>query len=190
MEAVKRKIKGRFSELCEDPCQLFSLFGFVFVGLAGTLLHFLPDVAAGNLVYLIAPTNESIWEHLKLLFYPYLIFMAAEYFAYGKETRGFFGAKLRGVLLGEAGIVGIYYIYSGILGKNLAWVDISLFFVGCAIAYIIPYLLIKRGKSKDFSARSAALIFILQILLFSIFTFMPPEIGIFIDPVSGMAGIN
>ena len=190
MESIKRNLKQRIFAIWDDPCAIFSIFGFVFTSLAGTLLHFLPDVAQNNFVYLFSPTNESIWEHLKLLFYPYLIFMVAEYFAYGKETNGFLGAKLRGVLSGEALIVGIYYIYSGILGRNIPAVDISLFFVGTAAAYLIPYLMIKRGKTKDFSARNAALVFILQILLFSIFTFMPPELGLFIDPETQRYGIS
>ncbi len=189
METVKRKLKGRLAAIWDDPCALFGVFGFIFTSLVGTLLHFLPDIAKSNFIYLTAPTNESVWEHLKLLFYPYLVFMAAEYFAYGKKAKGFLGAKLRGALLGEGAIIGIYYIYSGILGENFAWVDITLFFLGTAIAYVIPYLMIKNGKSKEFTARSAVVIFILQILLFSLFTYMPPQIGLFIDPQSGIAGI-
>ncbi len=190
MDAIKKRLKEQLSSVWDNPCALFGVFGFIFTGLAGTLLHFLPNIAENNFIYLFAPTNESIWEHLKLLFYPYLLFMIAEWFAYGRESKGFLGAKLRGVLLGEAAIVGIYYLYSGILGENLAWVDISLFFLGTAIAYILPYLMIKRGKSRDFSTRGAALLFVLQIILFSVFTFIPPEIGLFIDPESGFAGIR
>ena len=105
MENIKRSLKERIFAIWDDPVSIFSIFGFVFTSLVGTLLHFLPDVYENNFIYLIAPTNESVWEHLKLIFYPYLVFMIAEYFAYGRSAKGFFGAKLRGVLTGEAVIV-------------------------------------------------------------------------------------
>ncbi len=190
MERIKKQLKDRFSEIWADPCGVFTLFGFVFTSLCGTLLHFLPDLVQNNFIYLFAPVNESIWEHLKLLFYPALIFMPAEYFAYGKDTAGFISAKLRGILAGMAVIVGVHYLYSGIIGHNISWIDISLFFVGAATAYILPYLAIKRGKSREFSTRGGALGFVFIILLFTIFTFYTPKLGIFIDPQTGTYGIQ
>ncbi len=190
MKNIKTALQKRFSRIWDDPCKLFAIFGFVFTSIAGTLLHFLPDIAANNFVYLIAPTNESVWEHLKLLFYPALFFMIFEYFAYGKEASGFIGAKLRGILLGEAVIVAAHYIFSGIIGKDVSWIDITLFFVGAAIAYIVPYMMMKSERSKSFSARNAVAVFVLIIALFTIFTFMPPRLGIFIDPQTGSYGIT
>ena len=44
----------------------------------GTLLHFLFDWTGGNaVVALFSAVNESIWEHLKLLFYPMVLFAVA-----------------------------------------------------------------------------------------------------------------
>ena len=190
MESLKRNLKQKFSAVFEEPRALFPILGFVFTSLAGTLLHFLPDLVQNNFVYLFAPTNESVWEHLKLLFYPYLLFMILEYFAYGRDADGFLGAKTRGVFAGEAVIVAVHYIVSGIVGADVAWVDISLFFVGTAVAYILPYLMIKRGASKRYSNLSAAVLLIFHAALFSVFTFMPPEIGLFMDPESGGFGIS
>ena len=45
---------------------------FVIAVLAGTGLHFLYDVCPVPLVGLFAPVNESVWEHLKLFFWPTL----------------------------------------------------------------------------------------------------------------------
>ncbi len=190
MESIKRSLKHKIKEIWNDPCAIFSIFGFVFTSLVGTLLHFLPEIAENNFIYLIAPTNESVWEHLKLLFYPYLIFMVAEYLAWGKDTVGFLGAKIRGVLLGEGLIVGIHYVYSGILGFSLSWVDITLFFVGTMVAYLIPFLAVKRGGARKYSSGIAAVVFLLHIALFSVFTFAPPRIDLFIDPMTGTYGIS
>jgi hypothetical protein len=190
VENIKRSLKERIFAIWDDPVSIFSIFGFVFTSLVGTLLHFLPDVYENNFIYLIAPTNESVWEHLKLIFYPYLVFMIAEYFAYGRDTRGFLGAKLRGVLAGEAVIVFVHYIVSGIVGRDVMWVDIMLFFVGTLVAYLLPFILIKRDMTDKYSASVAAAAFVFHIILFSVFTFMPLEIGLFIDPQNGSYGIS
>ena len=190
MESILKPLKKRLKEIWQSPERLFPLLGFAFVSLLGTLLHFLPDLLTNNFIYLLCPTNESVWEHLKLLFYPYFIFMAVEYFAYGKYAVGFLGAKARGVLLGEALIVCVHYIVSGVVGRDVMWLDVTLFFIGAAVAYFLPYLMLKRGVARRYSNVSAAAIFILQILLFSVFTFYPPEIGLFFDIESGVYGIS
>lgn len=40
--------------------------------LAGSALHFLYDLWPNPLTAVFAPVNESVWEHLKLLYWPFL----------------------------------------------------------------------------------------------------------------------
>ena len=40
--------------------------------LAGCVLHFLYDWFPGAATALVSPVNESLWEHVKLVFWPYL----------------------------------------------------------------------------------------------------------------------
>lgn len=48
--------------------------GFLFTSVLGTLSHFFYDWSGRNpLAALISPVNESIWEHMKLLFFPSLL---------------------------------------------------------------------------------------------------------------------
>lgn len=51
------------------------IIGILFVLVTGTLSHFLYDWS-GRLpvVGLFAPVNESVWEHMKLLFFPMLLY--------------------------------------------------------------------------------------------------------------------
>ena len=52
-----------------------SVIGVFFVLLAGTLAHFLYDLSGENaFVGLFVPVNESVWEHMKLLFVPLFLF--------------------------------------------------------------------------------------------------------------------
>ena len=41
--------------------------------LAGSALHFLYDLWPNPLTAVFAPVNESVWEHLKLLYAPFLV---------------------------------------------------------------------------------------------------------------------
>ena len=45
--------------------------GFLFTSVLGTALHFLFDLPGGSAVAaLFSAVNESIWEHIKLIYYP------------------------------------------------------------------------------------------------------------------------
>ena len=48
------------------------LLAFVLAVAAGTLLHFVYELFPSPVTALFSPMRESLWEHLKLLFYPYL----------------------------------------------------------------------------------------------------------------------
>ena len=51
------------------------ILGTVFVLITGTISHFIYDWSGQNYILgLIFPTNESTWEHMKLVFFPMLRF--------------------------------------------------------------------------------------------------------------------
>ena len=109
----------------------WQLGGFLFVCAAGTALHFLyqwsgESVAAAP----FAAVNESVWEHMKLLFWPMLLWAGAERAVLGGYSRGFWPAKALGTLLGLALIPALYYTYTGALDVSVMWVDIAIFFCG------------------------------------------------------------
>ena len=78
----------------DNPIPKWQLGGFVFTAILGTLLHFLFDWTGGSaLAALFSAVNESIWEHMKLLYYPMLLFTLWEYSVWGKKTPGFWKTK-------------------------------------------------------------------------------------------------
>mgnify|MGYP000537345779 CR=1 FL=1 len=46
---------------------------FLLTALAGSALHFAYDLCPSPLVGLFCPVSESVWEHLKLLYAPFLV---------------------------------------------------------------------------------------------------------------------
>ena len=168
---------------------LWQLVGFTVTSLGGTLLHFLYEWL-GRAVW-IAPfsgVNESTWEHMKLLFWPMFIFAIVQSFFF-KEREDFWCVKLRGTLLGLVLIPVLFYTYNGVIGKSPDWLNIAIFFVSAAIAYIYEARLFNADKAACKSSRSALAVLCVIALLFIVFTFATPEIDIFKDPLTGTYGI-
>ncbi len=168
---------------------LWQLMGFAVTSLLGTLLHFLYDLTGGSV--LVAPfsgVNESTWEHMKLLFWPMFIFAIVQSFFF-RDQKDFWCVKLKGILFGLVLIPIIFYTYNGVIGKSPDWINIAIFFISAAVAYIYET---RQFKNKTTPCKSSKLAFALLCviaLLFVIFTFATPEIGIFKDPLTETYGI-
>jgi len=174
----------------------WSIIGAVFSAGAGVLLHFVYEIFGGSVWAALGGVNESTWEHLKLLFWPVVVFMALEFAVYGRQTYMFLTARLAGLLAGMASIVIFFYTYSGILGYNISAINIMLFFVGVTVSYLVPLMMCRHtdGKvcgnpSDRIAGIAAAAGFVVMAVLFIIFTEYPPQLGLFQDPVTGRFGI-
>ena len=166
----------------------FELIGFILATTLGSLLHFVYEWS-GNLkpVGLIAAVNESTWEHLKLGFWPLLLWGIYEYVAYGKRVKNFFLAKTVALYSFCILVPAIFYSYSSILGRNYLILDISTFVVSVALGQFISYKVQKTEKDLKMEVIGKVLLIILFAMFIS-FTFFPPKIFLFKDPVSGGYG--
>ena len=170
--------------------RIWELFGFALTSLCGTVLHFLYEWTGGSI--LVAPfsgVNESTWEHMKLLFWPMFIFAIVQSFFF-RDREDFWCVKLRGILLGLVLIPVIFYTYNGVIGRSPDWINIAIFFVSAAIAYIYETRQFNREKTACPYPKLALSLLCVIALLFIIFTFATPEIGIFKDPLTGTYGIE
>ena len=167
----------------------WQLLGFGVTSLGGTLLHFLYDWL--NKSVFVAPfsgVNESTWEHMKLLFWPMFIFAVIESFFFRDRT-DFWCVNLKGILLGLSLIPILFYVYNGVVAKSPDWLNITIFFISAAVTYIYETRKFNNSKVSCKSPRLAITILCIVALLFVIFTFKAPEIGIFKDPITGTYGI-
>ena len=121
-----------------------------------------------------------MWEHLKLIFFPALVFSLIEYFAYGKERADFWAIKMTAILSSMLFIVVFFYTYSGILGYNLAVLDILSFVIATGILTFISYNM-QNSTSSGTNADSikAMAVLILLTVCFIMWTDNPPDLGIF-----------
>ena len=160
--------------------------GFLFTGILGTLFHFLFDWTNGNiLAALFSAVNESIWEHMKLLFYPMFLFAGIERRCLGAEYNHFWCNKWRSILLGLVLIPVLYYTYTGILGLSADWFNITIFFIAAGVAFWAE----GRGERVCPLGPKAALALLWMVAaVFTVLTFLPPRLPIFRDPLTGTYG--
>ncbi len=168
---------------------VWQLAGFAATSLLGTILHFLYEWL-GKAIW-AAPfsgVNESTWEHMKLLFWPMLIYAIVQSFFF-RDRKDFWCVKLRGILLGLILIPVSFYTYNGVIGSSPDWINIAIFFISAAVAYICEWKLFKSERTRCLSPWLAFSALAAVALLFALFTFVTPEIGIFKDPLTGTYGI-
>ncbi len=160
---------------------LWHIAGFIYIILIGTFLHFAYDLSGQNyFVGYFSAVNESVWEHLKLIFWPAVTFSIVEFFVYGKNEADFFAVKMCSVVAALVFIVAFFYTYSGVLGFSLALIDIASFFVSSFICQYISYRLL-LGDSTNEKADSFRGFVVLMLLgvCFVLWTYAPPSLGIF-----------
>ena len=168
---------------------LWELVGFAVSALLGTLLHFLYDFSGKALwAAPFSGVNESTWEHMKLLFWPMLLFSIAQAFFF-RERGDFLCIKLRGILLGLILIPTLFYTYNGAIGKSPDFINLAIFFVSAAIAYLYETRLLYTERVHFCVPKAAIAALSVLALLFVLFTFRAPHLPLFRDPLTGTYGI-
>ena len=168
---------------------LWQLVGFAVTSLLGTLLHFLYDwLGKAKWIAPFSGVNESTWEHMKLLFWPLFLFAVVEYFFF-RERENFWCIKLRGTLLGLVLIPVLFYTYNGVIGTSPDWINIVIFFLSAVITFLYETHLFHRDNLTCKWAKLSFVILIFIGILFVLFTFVTPTLGIFLDPLTNTYGI-
>jgi hypothetical protein len=98
----------------------YELFGMLFISVLGGMLHFTFELSGYNpIVGTFSAVNESVWEHLKLGFWPILLFTIIEYTSIKNQTNNFFLAKNASAYAIILVIPAIFYSYTSITAESL-----------------------------------------------------------------------
>lgn len=160
----------------------YTIAGTVFVIITGTLAHFFYEWSNNNLIVgLFTPTNESTWEHMKLIFFPMLIYSFIAHPKLKDLYPCITSSLLSGILVGTALIPAIFYTYTGIIGYHLLILDISAFILSVVCAFYTVYKLTLSCRMMSYTKLLYVIVHIV-LTCFVIFTFYPPKIAIFAEP--------
>jgi hypothetical protein len=154
----------------------------------GFLWHFAYDWSGGSrVVAAIAPANESVWEHLKLVVIPVIAFALLE-MQYGVDRRRLWWAKLVEIAVACGFIVVCFYTYLGALGvDSVTGVDIASYVVAVILGQWISYRLIVSDRTVAPLWLSAVGVTLL-IVGFGVLTFTPPHVPLFQETSTGIYG--
>lgn len=173
----------------EKSILTYELAGIVFIVLVGSMLHFTFEWSGHNVIIaVVSSVNESVWEHLKLGFWPALVYAAIEY-KYLKSVKNFLFAKAVGIYLIPITITVLFYSYTAVVGQSVFILDILIFIVAVIVGQYASYRLLTSKRKRANLEKISLIALIVLALLFVIFTFYPPQLPIFKDPISGGFGI-
>lgn len=167
----------------------FTVAGILFVLITGTLSHFLYDWTENNVIAgLFTPVNESVWEHMKLLFFPMLLYSFTGAMRFRKKYPCILPSLCLGILTGTLAIPILFYSYMYIIGKDIFLLDIGIFILSVIAAFIIAFKFTLSCKIKPY----AVLLYCITALLFLclvLFTYAPPNFKIFEEPAVHGIGV-
>ena len=159
--------------------------------LAGSALHFLFDwTGRWPPAALIAAVNESVWEHLKLAFWPGLLWSLLVWRRTGIPAARYFAAKGIGLFLTAALIVAIFTGYTSVLNDNLLVLDIGTFVLAVILGQMAAAgLMLRAGGARGLVAAGLALL-VLQVPAYALLSYFPPDLWLFTDSGTGLRGLD
>ena len=162
----------------------WEIAGFIFTAAAGTLLHFLYEWSGDNAVAAaFSAANESVWEHMKMLAVPVVLFSMLQFFRTGKRFSNFWGVRGITALVGLLAIPVLFYTYTGILGRDVVWMDAAIFFAADALTFWLDGRLLERGAFGAAWQQLAGLAVLWGLLFAFVWcTYRPPHLPLWRDP--------
>jgi len=178
----------------DQPAARYLLYGIPFIIIFGALTHFIFDWS-GNAVFVGAfvPINESVWEHLKMSFWPTLVWFLLV-FLFFREKGELSAARLlpaaaAALFVCPLIIVTFFYTMEGAFGIESLLVDGLIFFLGIIAGQLMAVHVYRyAGPNRFWLYVAAGFILLLMVALIT-FTFWQPHLPLFLDTPTGTYGL-
>lgn len=158
------------------------MLSILFVTITGSISHFLYEISGKSVFFaLVCPVNESVWEHLKLLFFPFLLITILNWCQMRPPILFFFYHRFLGAVCGMFATLMLFYTYTGIIGRHFLIADLTIF----VFSVIFAFYMSQYFQRKRLLPPTQEVVFSLWILLsicFFVFTCYPPDIALFFPP--------
>ena len=155
----------------------------VFMLAVSSFLHFLYAWVPNPFFALFSPVNESVWEHLKIVFYPFIFMWLISIWLFIDNKKNIFIFSILGAILACYLVSSLFYLIHGGFGVgNNLWVDIAIEFFSLVVSNIFVIALFDKIKFKKWLFIVSIILLLLFIVAFNIITFLAPNnIPIFMD---------
>lgn len=153
-------------------------------------LHFLYDKFPNFITSIFAPVNESIWEHMKILFGSILLSGVIQkiiVIKYKEKYNNICFSNFIGAITSIPVFLIIFLPIYQIIGKNFI-VTIIIMFIAIVVAEVISYVIMNKN---DYNLEKITIIFVIIVyVIFLLLSYYPLNISIFKDPETKTYGIK
>lgn len=158
------------------------LLSFIYLAIIGSLLHFTYAWSGNNpLMGIISATNESIFEHTKLVLYPIILWYLIYYLKHKEELNKnkWFTSGLISLITALIFMPMFFYFYNGSLGIESLILDLVDFFLSIIFGQLLGYHFYKYSKS-NLKEPVYIILFLFILISYGYLTFNPLNIPLFI----------
>lgn len=170
-------------------------WGILIIPLIAGPMHFAfewfgsPSVAAA-----VLPVNESVFEHLKLSFWPLLFWWLLGYALRVRHDQGavrrWFLSAMSALIVSPLFIVIFYYTYTGALGIHSLLLDVLSLPISLVVAQLLAVHIYRYNRGPGWSVPAFMAVAAFLIVMFTLYTFQPPRLPLFLDTSTGRYGLN
>lgn len=163
--------------------------GFVATCILAPLFHFTYELSGSSqFVGMISAVNESVWEHTKIVYFPFLFYAIVEFFIVKPNAKRFWASKAVAMAFLPLAMIVFFYSYTGILGIESLIVDIISTLVWLFFAFMISYKLYLSGYKLEKHFGWFIFLLIAVFLMEILFSLYPPHIPLFMNSITGGYG--
>lgn len=168
--------------------KIFMISSTVIIFVINFLIHNVYKILPNDFTAIFFPVNESIYEHMKMLFTSYFIYsIILILFRKKYKANNILFTNLCGAVLNIVLFLIIYLPIYYRFGENMIVTLILLFLTILLTNYIIRFIY-KKADSKELKI-AGIILFPILFSLGAYFTFNPLEESFFFDPVEEIYGI-
>ena len=138
---------------------------------------------------LFGSVNESAWEHVKALLFPYLAWAAIEWCAVRVPLRRMVVAKAAGAFLMAGVFIGLYFLEYLAPGINQRVWHLLCAAAGVILAQILSERMMATELKTEGWSTVAAFALVLLVAMYLAFTVNPPKMILFQDPDTAAYGL-
>lgn len=161
----------------------FSFWGTIIIFVLAMALHSLFDITSLEIFKPISPVNESVWEHMKMMFFAgFLYYLLNIVFSRGQNFKNLAGYAVSLIVMPLV-IPMLVYTYTSIVGTNILAVDIVIAFIAALTGEYIAFRLRPKHpyRHNRITIFLSAVIIALLAFMFVYFTYNPLGTPIFLE---------
>lgn len=176
-------------------CSLkYILVSTVIIFIVGSMFHFIFDWFGKNIIIgLIAPVNESVWEHCKMVVLPIILWWIIYYICIKKSNsinkQKWFTAMIISLLVSIITIPLLFYFYTESFGIESVIIDIFILFLAVLAGQSLACHYYRRSY-RYLNQYVSISISVVVVIIFMIFTVYTPKIPLFMDTSNQTYGIQ